>query len=109
MGKVIEVYVRHVKISKGAAVAYDLPSHRCAKPFTVAVTEKVLQETDKNTIDLSLLIAHKMGLRVRVYDVSTLMGKFMAQFRGVKKTPTIIIENHRIEGAITKDKLSSAL
>jgi len=112
MGKVIEVYVKNSEVPVGIEHGYYLisPGHECTRtPVTAAVMEKVLPEADRNVLELLQVIAQQKQLKVRVYNISTLRGKLRAQLRGVKKTPTIIFRDHRIDDAITKEKLLSVL
>ena len=112
MAKVIEVYVKNMQVPVGTESGYYLvsPGHECTKtPLTVAVMESVLPEADRNALNLSLAVAKEKSLKVKVHNLSTLRGKLKAQLNGVQKTPTIIIESHRIEDAITKEKLLSVL
>lgn len=112
MGKVIEVYVRNMEVPTGVEHGYYLasPGHECTKtPITAAVMEKVLPEADKKALEISLVVAEERRLKVKVYNISTLRGKLRAQLKGIYKTPTVIIENYRIEDVIAKDRLLSVL
>jgi len=109
MGDVIELYVRYVKVPVGTGVTYDQPGHQCAKAHTIAVSDKALAEIDQATFDLCKVIAEERDLKVKVYDVSTIAGKLTAWLNRVKTTPTVIIENNRIDGAITKERLLAAI
>lgn len=44
-------------------------------------------------------------LEVKVHDLSTLQGKIIAWFKGVRKTPTVFIEDHKIEGIPEREQL----
>lgn len=112
MAKVIEVYVKNTQVPVGAEQVYycKSPGHECTKtPITLAVMERVFSEADLNALRLSVAIAKEKGLKVRVYNISTFKGKLKAQLKGVHKTPTIIVENHRFEDTIAKDQLLSVL
>lgn len=109
MGNVIELYVRYAKVPVGTDVTYDQPGHQCAKAHTITVSEKALLETDQATLDLCKLVAAERDLRVKVHDVSTILGKLTAWCNRVKETPTVIIEKNRIDGSITKKRLLAAI
>jgi len=112
MGKVIEVYVKNMTAVVGTEQAFYTvcPGHECTRtPATFAKTEKVLPEADKSALSLSLALAEENKFNVKVHNLSTWRGKLRARLKGVEKTPTIIIGNHRIEDAITKDRLLSML
>ncbi len=108
MGKAIEVYLKSVAVPVGIEEAYYLicSGHECTrKPAAFAKVDRVLSEADRSLFDVVRTVAKEKGEDVRVYDLSTFRGRFMARLKGVHSTPTVIIDNHRIEGAITKDRL----
>ena len=112
MRKVIEIYVRNEAVPVGLEQGYYLksPGHECTKtPVTRVVTEKVLPEVDKLALNVTEEVAKETGVELRVYDITSFKGKIKARFKGVRRTPTIIIDKNKIEGQPEKEQLISLL
>jgi len=67
--------------------------------------EKLISKEDMLALKVTKEVAAEHGLKVKVYDLATIKGWIFAQIKKVKITPTIIINNHRIEGIPNKDEL----
>jgi len=76
---------------------------------TAPILESVLPETHQQAIKIAEKLAKEEGMKLKVYNISSRIGKAKAFFKGVKETPAIIIENQKIFGEITEKKLSSLL
>jgi len=112
MAKAIEVYLKNTFVPVGVEEVFVLmcPGHECTRnPATFAKLERILAEPDRKALEIVTTIADEKRLNVRVYNVSTLKGKIRARLKGVQTTPTIIIDSHRVEDEITREKLLSAL
>jgi len=64
-----------------------------------------LPDEEKEALKIVDEIAKEKGFEVKVHDLSTFMGKIKARIRGISRTPTVLIENNKIEGKISKEKL----
>jgi len=114
MGKVIEVYVK----SKAVPVQSDYSSfssdHSACRgviykeeTYTKFGAVKQIVPTDKEVLNRLEEVAKEKGLILRVYDVTTLRGRFKALRKGIKQTPTIITETHRIVGVPKEEELQT--
>lgn len=98
----IEVYVRNEEVIVGSSIMgrpiHDgYTTHYCAFR-EIFKTEKVMPEAETLALEIVKEFAAKKGLEVDVYDVSTLKGRMQARLKGIRKTPTIIVDGNRIEG-----------
>jgi hypothetical protein len=112
MARTIQVFVKNKEVISGhfETVEFSSPGHPCtAKPITAPILESVLPETHKEVIEIAEKVAKERQMKVKVCDLSSKMGKLKALFKGVRETPTIVIENHKISGQITEEKLLSIL
>ena len=112
MSKIIEVFVSNREVITGhfKTVEFTTPGHPCtAKPVIAPIVESVLPESHMQAIEIAKEIAKEKGYKIKIYSVSSKIGKLKALLRGVKETPTIIINNQKIAGKITKKKLLSLL
>jgi len=91
-------------------VEFSTPGHPCtAKPITPPLYESVLPETHIHAIKIAEKIAKEKGMGLQVHNTSTRLGKLNAFLKGVKETPTVIIDNQKITGNITETALLSIL
>lgn len=67
--------------------------------------EKLISKEDVLALKVTREVAEERGLKIKVYDLANIKGWIFAQIKKVKVTPTIIINNHRIEGVPSKDEL----
>jgi hypothetical protein len=66
---------------------------------------KMLPEDDEKALSIINRIAEDEKLKVKVHDLSTFQGKILAWFKGVRKTPTVFIEDYKIEGIPKREQL----
>jgi len=112
MARAIQVFVSNAEMITGhcQAVEFSTPGHPCtAKPVIAPVLESVLPESHKQAIKIAEKVAQEKGIKLKVYNTSSTKGKLKAVFKGVKETPTVIIESQKITGEITENKLVSLL
>lgn len=112
MVETIQVFVKNKEVISGhfQTVEFSTPGHECtAKPATALILEKVLPETHEQAIKTAEKVAKEKGMKLKVYNVSSRMGRIEALFKGVKATPTIIVKNQMIYGEITEKKVLSLL
>jgi deoxycytidylate deaminase len=112
MVETIQVFVRNKKAIVGTfkTVEFSTPGHECtAKPITAPILESVLPETHEQAIKIAEKVAKENGMKLKVYNLSSSMGRIGALFKGVKATPTIIVKNQKIYGEITEKKVLSLL
>jgi len=110
MSRKIEVFVSNCKVISGhlQTVEFVSPGHPCtARPIVAPTFEQVLQETHLQALRTAEKIARENGFKLKVYNTSSTLGKLMALLKGVKETPTIIINNKKFTGDITEEKLLS--
>ena len=112
MVKVIEVFVKNRKVlTESSCYVRAESGHPCAgaTPGITYETESVLPEAERQALDTVKAIANEKGFDVKVYNLSTTMGKLRARLKSVEKTPTVIIDDKRIDGIIKKDAILNAL
>ena len=112
MADTIQVFVKNNEVITGQfkTVEFSTPGHECtAKPITAPIFESILPENHKQAIKIAEKVAKEKKMKLKVYNISSRIGKLKAQFKGVKETPTIIIKNQKITGEITKKNLLSLL
>jgi len=98
----IEVYVRNEEVSVQTVFVRGPVDHPCLDKKTLE-TKRVMPETDRLALDVVNEFAKEKGLQVRVCDVSTVTGRLKARFKGVNKTPVVVIGKDRIEGEQASD------
>ena len=59
--------------------------------------------------DLLMDLALKHNVEINVYDKTRIRDAVRAFFKGVRKTPTVIIGRHRLTGNITEEQIIKAL
>ncbi len=95
--KTVELYVRgeeELKAPSDGNFAI-FAEHPCQTKYNII---KSLPQNDKKALELLKLFSKENRLSLKVYDISTLRGKLKAAIKGVRITPTIIIDNHKING-----------
>lgn len=110
--RVIEVFVRNTEVPVGTFQTYEFstPGHPCTrKPITALISESVLPENHKQAIKIAERAAKGKKMELKIHNVSTRIGKVKAFLRGVRETPTIIVENRKISGEIAEKQLLSLL
>jgi isopentenyldiphosphate isomerase len=108
----IQVYVEsEEKLTTESVLAGTVSGHPCAggTPDIAYKKEQVLPEAYRHVINLAKKVAEEKGVKIKVYDKSSKMGRLKALLKGANETPTIIIGNQRITGDITEKKLLSLL
>jgi protein-disulfide isomerase len=117
MAKTIQVYVMDKEVTTKAsldgrtlAAALEARSrtHDCLMK-EISKTEKVISEEDKAALKLVKELAAEKNLRFQVIDVASLRGKLRARLKGVKATPTIIVDNNRLTGVPKKEEFEALL
>jgi hypothetical protein len=113
MADKIEVYVKSEKKLVGeyssGPISDGVMTHTCLSKKMLEY-EKALPEADKKALEFINDFAERKGLLVEVTDVSTFKGKLKASSKGVKKTPTIVVGQERIEESdlkLLRDRLES--
>lgn len=112
MAKVIEVFVKNRKVlTESPCFVRVEAGHPCAgiAPGVTYQEESVLSKDDQHALDIVRAIAKEKGLDVKVYNLSTTTGRLKARFKGVEKTPTILVGDKKIDGTIARDSILNAL
>lgn len=100
MIRCIEVYVttkKQVLRQYTTPPVWDGYQHHACMSKEVTEYEKVLPEVDRNMLEIVKQLAEESDAEVKIYDVSTFTGKLRAMWRGVNKTPVIVIDKEKIE------------
>ncbi|MDH5459988.1 MAG: DsbA family protein [Candidatus Bathyarchaeota archaeon] len=58
---------------------------------------RILSQEDLTVLEQVSQIAKKTNEKLKVYDVSRMTDKFRAMKRGIRKTPTVIINGEKYE------------
>lgn len=87
------------------------PGHPCVGtlPGVQIREERVLPKADKEALDVVMAVADEKGLKVKVYNLSTTVGRLRARFRGISRTPAVFVGEKRIDGEILRDSILNAL
>lgn len=114
MRRVIEVFIRNEKVEVPCGYAETVSGHRCAGGFPgtgeqTFRTEKVLNEADRQVLEIAQKVAGAKNLQVKIHDVCTLSGKIRARLMGIKETPTIVVEGQKIREPLTEERYLSLL
>jgi glutaredoxin len=105
----IEIFIRNDEVLlQPTQLGRPIEGHYCTVHDTFK-TERVVSETDKRALEIVEGFARERGLRVDVFDISTLRGKTRAYLKNVRRTPTIIIGESRIESEEDLKQLESKL
>ena len=108
MARTIQVFVKNDEVPIRTFQTYEFvsPGHECTrKPITAPIFESVLPEPHEQAIKIAEKVAKEKRVKLKVYNLSSKMGKVKAVLKGVKETPTIIVGNHKISEGITEKKL----
>jgi|UniRef100_A0A7C5URJ7 hypothetical protein len=103
--KSIEIYVKNEKLViplNSVKPNYSMLSSKWdIIPWNVlpefSYTISILPEEDRKALEIAQKVAEKTGAKLKVRDVNYFEGKFFALLKGVKKTPTVIVGNKKIE------------
>jgi hypothetical protein len=103
--KSIEIYVKNeklaIKINPVKPNYSVLSSKWDIIPWNVlpefSYTISILPEEDRKALEIAKKVAEKTGAKLKVRDVNYFEGKIFAFFKGVRRTPTVIIGNKKIE------------
>jgi hypothetical protein len=68
---------------------------------------KALTGADISALQIVQDVADKKMWKVKVYDISSFSGKMKARMNEIRTTPTLLINNFRIEGVPERDRLLS--
>jgi hypothetical protein len=112
LSRTIEVFVSNQEVITGhfKTVEFSTPGHPCtAKPIIAPILESVLPKNHLQIIEMIKKVAREHGFKIKIYNTSSRLGKIKAFLKGVKKTPTVIINNQKVTGKITEEKLLSLL
>ena len=96
----IEVYVRTKKQilrQYTTPPVWDGYQHHACMSKEVTEYEKTLPETDSYMLEIVKQLAKENGVEVKIYDVSTFIGKLRAMRHGINKTPAVVIGKEKIE------------
>ena len=113
MGNQIEVFV---KKKKSVSRQYVTPPvsdgyvHHGCMSKQVTEYDEALPEADKIVLEIANQFASERDIQVKVHDVSTFTGKLRAMLKRVRKTPTVIIGNEKIDDVtpeLLRNKLES--
>ena len=114
MGKVIEFYVRSKKVPEQADFSSFSSDHAACRgviykeeSYTKFKTMRMITSSDEGVLEKLKEIAKDKGYILKVYDVSTLKGRLKAFRKGIKQTPTIVTETHRIVGVPKEEELQT--
>ena len=115
--KTIQVYImsKEVKTRQSldgstlaAAVFAHSRTHDCSMK-EISKTERAISEEDKAALKLVKELAAEKNLKFRVIDIASLRGKLKARLKGVKATPTIIVDKKRLIGVSKKEDFEAFL
>jgi len=109
MPKVIDVYVKKREVlTKPSCVGQPLGEYYSIYKETYK-SEKIMSEEEMSAIRIAQKISDEEGLKLRLHDISTFMGMIHARLRGIKKTPTIVVDKTRLERVPSEEELLSML
>jgi len=103
--KNIEIYVKNEKLVislNSVKPNYSMLSSKWdVIPWNVlpefSYTISILPEEDRKALEIAQKVAQKTGVNLKVRDVNYFEGKILAYLKGVKKTPTVIVGNKKLE------------
>jgi len=102
--KSVEIFVKNetVTIATGPIIPSYTPFSRWdVVPWDVlpkaSYTISILPEEDRKALEIAQKVAQKTGVNLKVRDVNYFEGKILAYLKGVKKTPTVIVRNKKLE------------
>jgi hypothetical protein len=113
MGKTIEVYIKTKEVVtqtslEGRPLAAGESVHYCSVK-EIAKTEKMISEEEQAALTLTKTFANIGKFHVDVIDVASLKGKLRAKLKGIKSTPTIIVQNKQLVGVPKKEEIEALL
>lgn len=113
MVKTIEVYIKKKEVItstslEGRPLAAAGEVHYCSVK-EISKTEKLVSEEDGEALKLVKELAAEKDIEVQVIDVATLKGKLRSRLKGVRTTPTVIVGDNRLTGALKKEEFEALL
>jgi hypothetical protein len=104
-GKTVEVYVRREeKLDPPPGGSYaDYDAHPCLEKYYM---RKTLPPDLEQAIKALAVAAKEKGLCLKIYDVSTTVGRLRARVKGIKTTPVLVANGRKIGGIPTIEELS---
>ena len=118
MVRAISVFVRNTEVLVKTFRTYESVHPECPRshrgylfgfPVIAPIYESILSETHQQAIEVARRMAKEKGFELKVYNLSSKVGKLKAFLKGVKRTPTIIIDNHKVTDKISEEELSGLL
>jgi hypothetical protein len=118
MNGTIQVYVESTKVYVKMFQTYEKVRPECPRshrgylfgfPVIKQIHESTWSETHQQAIEVARKVAEEKGMKVKIYNTSSRMGKLRAKLKRVKHTPTIIVGDGRITGNVTKERLLALL
>lgn len=118
MVRTIDVFVKNTEVHVKTFLTYESVHPECPAshrgylfgfPIIAPIYESILSETHQQAIEVAKKVANEKGVKLKIYNLSSKAGKLKAFLKGVKRTPTIIIDNHKVTGKISKEELSKLL
>ncbi|MDH7564404.1 MAG: hypothetical protein QHH24_05970 [Candidatus Bathyarchaeota archaeon] len=103
MRKSITIYVKSewkIKPFASTFTTGHLPQHKI---------ERFIWREDATMLKVATEVAAELGLKLEVWDLATPRGWFNALINNVKKMPTIIFSDHRLQGVVSKAELVDRL
>lgn len=103
----IEVFVRSFSMYVDVELYREMSQHPyCAPGVHEALMKqalsrfkgRILPQEDLTVLEQALRTTNKTNEQIRVYDVSRMTDKLSAMKRGIRKTPTAIINGEKYEG-----------
>ena len=114
MGRSIEIYIRNEDVLVPVSAYLPILSSTLSKwsflpkdILKVYSKVRVVPEEDRKALEIASEVSRKMKVRLKIYDICSWEGKLKAKLKRVKKTPTIIVGNRKIEGVPEKEELIS--
>jgi len=105
----IEVFVKSQEVLSPIEVDVEHSCYHGTAREIGCKVERRLPKFDKHVLNTVRVVAEEKGLKVKVYNISTLSGRLRARLKGVQKTPTIFVNNKRICEKVSKRRLLDAL
>jgi hypothetical protein len=104
-GRTVEVYVKsEKKLDPPPGGSYaDYDAHPCLQKRYI---RNILPPDLEKAIKALGVSAQEKGLTLKIYDISTTVGRLRARVKGIKTTPVTIASGRKIGGIPTIEELS---
>ena len=118
MVRTIDVFVKNMEVFVKTFQTYESVHPECPRshrgylfgfPTIAPIYESILPETHQQAIEVAKKVANEKGVELKVYNLSSKAGRLKAFMKGVKRTPTIIIDNYKVTDKISEEELSRLL